>query len=140
MVGQGRRRRQRVFNRRKLADFLRRPRPIRVVQVVSEEVLVILIVPGIALARRVVGVRLVLFLRLRLGGLEIFGRHFLEHRVLDHFLVEQVRQLKGRHRQQLDGLLQRGGQNQLLNEFGVKPLLDTHWAVLCRLSPDYGAG
>jgi hypothetical protein len=54
-----------------------------------------------------------------LDRLQFLGRHFLEHRILDHFLVEQFRELERRHRQQLDGLLQRRRQNQLLNELGV---------------------
>jgi hypothetical protein len=44
----------------------------------------------------------------------------------DHFLVEKVGQLERRHRQQLDRLLQRWRQDELLNEFCVKPLLDAH--------------
>jgi len=38
---------QRVFDRRELFDFLRRARPVAVVEVVAEEILVILIVPRI---------------------------------------------------------------------------------------------
>ena len=60
------------------------------------------------------------------GRLEVFGRDLLEHRVLDDFLVQQVRQLERRHRQQLDRLLQRRRQNELLNELCVKFLLNRH--------------
>src|SRR5574338_591535 len=46
VVGQRSRRRQRVLDRRQLLDFGRRPRPVAVVQIVAEEVLVIRVVPG----------------------------------------------------------------------------------------------
>jgi hypothetical protein len=99
------RRRERVLNRGQLFHLLRHPRPIPIVQVIAEEVFVILVVPRIgfielfqvaALLRRGRG----------LGRLEVFGGNLLEHRILDHFLVQEVRQLERRHRQQLDRLLQ----------------------------------
>jgi hypothetical protein len=65
-------------------------------------------------------------LRGRLDLLQFLGRRLLEQRVLDHLLVEQFRQFERRHRQQLDRLLQRRRQNQLLNEFGVEFLRDCH--------------
>ena len=49
VVRQRARRRQRVLDRRQLLDFLRRPRAVAVVQVVAEEILVVLIVPGVGL-------------------------------------------------------------------------------------------
>ena len=103
--------------------FLRRARPVAVVEVVAEEVLVVVVVPGVVLG---LGLRRLGFLLgggLRLGGLEILGRDLLEQRVLDHFLLQQVRELERRHRQQLDGLLQRGRQNELLRELGLEFLL-----------------
>ena len=103
MIGERCRRGQRVLDRRKLFDLGRRARPVPVVKVVAEEILVILIVPGVALFRR----RLFFLFFLRgFDRLELFGRHFLEHRVLDHLLIEELRQLERRHRQQLDRLLQ----------------------------------
>jgi hypothetical protein len=59
-------------------------------------------------------------------GLKLFSWNFLEHWILDHLLVEKVRQFKRRHRQQLDRLLQRGRQDQFLDELRVEFLLDTH--------------
>ena len=137
MVGERRGRRQRVLDRRELAYLLRRTRTVAVVKVVAEEVLVVLIVPGIALGGRFGG-RLLLLLR-GFRRLKIFGRNLLEHRVFDHFLIQEIGKLERRHRQQLDGLLQRRRQNQLLNEFGVKPLLRYPLGVLCRLNPLSGA-
>ena len=43
--------RQRVLDRRQLLDLRRRPRPVAVVEVVAEEVLVVLVVPGVGLLR-----------------------------------------------------------------------------------------
>ena len=60
------------------------------------------------------------------AGCEFLGRNLLEHRVLDHLLIQQVRQLERRHRQQLDRLLERRREDQFLNELGVKFLLDAH--------------
>jgi hypothetical protein len=87
-------RRQRVLDGRQLLDLLRRPRPVPVVEVVSEKVLVILIVPGV----RLVGLLLRLgFLRRRRGidRLQLLGWNFLQHRILDHLLVQEVRELQG---------------------------------------------
>ena len=47
VVGERTGRREGVLDRRQLLDFLGRPRPIALVQVVAEEVLVILVVPGV---------------------------------------------------------------------------------------------
>ena len=122
MVGQRGRRRERVLDRRQFLDLGRRAGPVAVIQVVAEEIFVVLIVPGIFFLFRFF---FLLFLR-GLDGLELFGRHLLEHRVLHHFLVEEFRQLERRHRQQLDSLLQRWRQNQLLDELGVELLRDRH--------------
>jgi hypothetical protein len=76
----------------------------------SEEVLVVLIVPGVGLIGLLLGIGL--FLRRRgFDRLQFLGRHFFQHRVLDHLLIEQIGELERRHRQQLDGLLQRWRQD-----------------------------
>ena len=49
VIGERRRGRERVLDRRKLFDFLRRVRPVAVVEVVAEEILVVAVVPGVAL-------------------------------------------------------------------------------------------
>ena len=59
----------------------------------------------------------------RVRGPQILGRHLFEQGVLDHFLVEEIGELERAHREQLDGLLQRWRQNQLLKELGMKFLL-----------------
>ena len=127
VVGERRPRRERVLDRRELLDFGRRARPVAVVEVVAEEVLVVLVVPGVALL--LVGFFSSCFSWCRLDRLKLFGGHFLEHRVLDHLLVEQLRQLERRHRQELDRLLKRRRQNQLLNELGVEFLRNRHASV-----------
>ena len=133
VIGERPGRRQRVLDRRKFLDLLRRPGPVAVVQVIAKEVFVVLIVPGVRLVHLLLGI--VLFRRgRRLGRLQFLGRHLLEHRVLDHFLVQEIRQLERRHRQQLDRLLERWRQNQLLNELRVKFLLNTHRERVLRLS------
>jgi hypothetical protein len=131
MVGERGGRRQRVLDRRQLLDLGRRPRPIAVVQVIAEEVLVVLVVPAVGLF--LVGRFLLLLFRCGLDRLELLGGNFLQHRVLDHFLVEELRQLERRHGQELDRLLQRRRQNQLLDELGVKFLRDRHESVDRRL-------
>ena len=74
-----------------------------------------------------------------LRRLQFLGRDLLEQRVLDHLLIQQIRQLQRRHRQQLDRLLERRRQDELLNEFGVQLLLDRHGVASsrssCNLSP-----
>ena len=126
VVGERARRRERVLDRRQLLDFLRRARPVAVVEIVAEEVLVVLVVPGVGLVRPAAPASVFSGAGGGLGRLQLLGRHLLEHRVLDHLLVEQIGQLERRHRQQLDRLLQRRRQNQLLDELGVKFLLDAH--------------
>src|SRR6185437_15901992 len=94
-----------------------RPRSIVVFEVIPEEIFVVGVVPGIAFFRRR---RLGRLLGLRLfRGLELLRRHFLEQRILHHFLVQKIGQFQRRHRQQLDGLLERWRQDELLNELGV---------------------
>ncbi len=129
VVGERALARQGVLNGRQFLHFLWLPRTIPVVQILAEEVLVVLIVPGIALLLRLLlrlgllGCRcLFLFLLLLLGRL--FGRDLFEHRVLNHLLVEQFSQLDRRHRQKLDRLLQRRRQDELLDEPRVKFLLN----------------
>ncbi len=117
VIGQRRRRRERVLDGRQLFDFLRRVRPVAVVEIVAEEIFVVAVVPGIALFLGL-GFGL-LGLRRGFGRLKVLGRHLFEHRVFDDFLVQQIGQLERRHRQQLDGLLQRRRQNELLNELCV---------------------
>ena len=122
-------RRQRVFKRGQLFDFLGDSRAIPVVEVLPEEVRVVGVVPGVLLLGRGwrFGVRL-LTLRRRVGLLKLFGRNLLEQRVLDDLLIQQIDQLQRRHGQQLDGLLQRGGEDEFLGEleleveFVLKPL------------------
>jgi hypothetical protein len=107
---------------------------VAVVKVVAEEVFVVGVVPLVVLfGARLVGLGLVLLSLL--GGLEVFGRDFLQQRVLHHLLVQQIRELQRRHRQQLDGLLERWRKDELLNELGVKFLLNRHESVsgLCLL-------
>ena len=128
VIGERRGRRERVLDRRQLLDLRRRPRPVAVVQVVAEEVLVVGVVPGVGLFDR--GLRFAGFSGLLLlGRLQLLGRDLFEQRVLDHLLVQQVRKLERRHRQQLDRLLQRRRQNELLNEFCVEFLRDRHGSV-----------
>ena len=108
-------------------------RPVAVVEIVAEEIFVVAVVPGVPFF---LGFGLgFLDLRGGFGGLEVFGGHLFEHRVLDDFLVQQVGELERRHRQQLDGLLQRRRQNQLLNELRVEFLLNRH-IVTVRLQAD----
>src|SRR5207249_9919026 len=117
-------------------DVLRGGGAVRVAQVVAEEVFVVLVVPGVGLISRLVRLRF-LGSRPRVRGLQLLRRLLFEERVLDHFLVEEIRELKRAHREQLDGLLQRWRQNQLLEELSVKFLLQ-HEAMrqLRRLNVD----
>ena len=124
VVGQRGRGGEGVLDRRELLDFLRRPRPVPVVEIVAEEILVVLVVPGI-------GLLLLGWLLGLLGhggrlGLHVLGRNLLEQRVLDHLLRQQFAQFEGGHRQQLDRLLQRWRENELLDELRVKFLLNRH--------------
>ena len=126
VVGQRRAGRERVLDRRQLLDLLRRARAVAVVQVVAEEVLVVGVVPGVGLVG--LGLELALFFggRGHVGGLEVLGRDLFEQRVLDDLLVEEVGEFQGRHWQQLDRLLERRRQNQLLCELRLKLLLNGH--------------
>ena len=47
MIGERAAGRERVLDRRQLFDFLRRARPVAVVEVLAEEILVVLVVPGV---------------------------------------------------------------------------------------------
>ena len=125
VIGERTDRRERVLDGRQLFDLLRGARSVAVVQVVPEEVFIVLVVPGIGLVHCLLGLG---FFRGGggLGRLQFFGRNLLQHRVFDHFLVQQVRELQRRHRQQLNRLLERRRQYQLLNEFRVEFLLDAH--------------
>ena len=129
MVGQRARGRERVLDGRKFLDFHRHSRAVAaIVQVLAEEVGVVLVVP--------VGVRpigLGRFGRLGLGGLRLWvhrlnllGGHLLEHRILDDFLIQELRELECRHRQELDRLLQRWRQDELLREACLELLGDGH--------------
>ena len=137
VIGQRAGGRERVLDRRQFLDLRRRPRPVAVVQIVAEEVLVVGVVPRVGLLGGLLGLRL--FGLLLLGGLELLGLDFLEERVLDHLLIQQISELERGHRQQLDGLLQRRRQNELLNEFCVQFLLNRHgsraWLSPYNLSP-----
>ena len=133
VVGERAGRRERVLDRRQLLDLRRRARAVAVVEVVAEEVLVVGVVPGVGLfGGGLVGFGLLGLLLFR--RLQLLGRHLFEQRVLDHLLVQQIRQLERRHRQQLDRLLQRRRQNELLNEFGVEFLLRSPWVSYARPS------
>ena len=126
VIRERRRGRQRVLDRRQLLDFLRRARAVAVVEVVAEEVLVVGVVPGVGLVGgRLLGGLLGLLL---FGRLELLGRDFFEERVLDHLLVQEIGQLQRGHRQELDRLLERRREDELLNEFGVQLLRDRHWS------------
>jgi hypothetical protein len=61
---------KRVLNRRKLFDLRWGARPIPVVEVIAEEVLVVLVVPGVAFLR---GGLLFLFFLCGFDWLELFG-------------------------------------------------------------------
>jgi hypothetical protein len=119
-------RRERVLDRRKLSHLLRHLRAIAVIEVLAEEILVVRVVPAVGLLRLGFGLDLVVLGGLRFGGLDVLDGDFLEHRVLDHLLRQQVAKLERGHRQQLDGLLQRRRQNQLLNELRVEFLRNGH--------------
>ena len=115
MIRERRRRGERVFDGWKLFDLGRRVGTVPVVQIIAEEVLVVLVVPGVGLLRLLVR----LLFRGGVDRLQLLCRHFLQQRVLDDLLIEQLGQLERRHRQQLDRLLQRRRQDQLLDELGV---------------------
>ena len=124
MIGERCAGRERVLDRRQLAHFLRRAWAVAVVQVLAEEVLVVLIVPGVGL---LLLWRFFFFgLLLCFSGLEILGGDLFEQGVLDHLLVEQIRQLQRGHRQQLDRLLQRWRQNEFLRQSCLQLLLYGH--------------
>jgi hypothetical protein len=91
VIGERLSRRQRVLDRGQFLDLRRCSRPIPVVKVIAEEVLVVLVIPrvGLLLCRL-----LLLFFGGRLNRLELLRRDLLEHRVLDHLLVQQFRQLE----------------------------------------------
>jgi hypothetical protein len=114
VVGERGRRGERVLDWRQFLHFRRGARAVAVVQVVAEEVVVIGVVPGVGLLGG--GLGLLLFRLLLLRRLQLLGRDLLQQRVLHHLLVQKICQLERRHRQQLDRLLQRGRQNELLNE------------------------
>ena len=121
---------ERVLDRRQFLDLDRGAVAARaVVEVVPEEVGVVLVVPALGTGGRLGGLAGAV-LALGLGdlvvGADVVRGRLFEHRILNHFLVEHLGELERRHRQQLDGLLQRWRQNELLNEFGVQPLLDCH--------------
>ena len=126
VIGERRRRRQRVLDRRQFLDLVLRPRAVARRRGSRRRSTRSRCRPsssafGAAGRRRPPPCR-----ARRPRRLLVLGRHLLEHGVLDHLLVEQVRQFEGRHRQQLDGLLQRGRQDQLLDELRVEFLLDRH--------------
>ena len=128
VVGERGRRRERVLDRRQLLDLGRLREPVAVVEVVAEEILVVGVVPGVAfLGGRLVGSGFsgaLLF-----GRLQLLGRDLFEQRVLHHLLVQQLGQLERRHRQQLDRLLERRRQDELLNESGMEFLLNRHGSI-----------
>ena len=64
--------------------------------------------------------------RLRVGGLQLLGGDLLEQGVLHHFLREPIGQLERRHRQQLDRLLERRRQDELLRELCLELLRNGH--------------
>ena len=123
----GRGRGQRVLDRRQLLHLARRARAVAVVEIVAEEVLVVRIVPRFRLLGRGVGLRIGLVRRrLGVGCLLVLRRHFLQEGILHDLPVQQIGQLDGRHRQQLDRLLQRRGEDESLGEPRLEPLLDCH--------------
>ena len=129
VIGQRGGGRQRVLNRRQLLDFTRHARAVALVHVVVEVVLVVVVFPVVGLAfGRFLGVLLVGLVGggLRLGSLQVFRGHLFQQRVLDDLLVQHVGELQRRHRQQLDGLLQRRRQDQLLRQLRLELLVDGH--------------
>ena len=119
--------RERVLDRRKLLDLARDPRSIAVVEIVAEKVRVIGVIPCVLFLGGGfrVGVGL-LYLGGRIHLLLFLGLRLLEQRVLDDLLVQHVDELQRRHRQQLDGLLQRWRQDQLLRQPHLEFLINRH--------------
>ena len=131
VVGEGRGRRQRVLDGGELGDLVGGPRPVALVEVVAEERFVVDLVHrvvalglGLRLAvgldgggfdRRGALFRLVLLL-LGSGAFEVL----FEQRVLGDLLLEHVRELERGHGQQLDRLLERGRQDELLLELRLE--------------------
>ena len=101
-------------------DFLRRLRPVAVLQVIAEEIFVVGVVPGVVL-----GLGLGTSCSFSVAGwasaaCRILGGDLLEQGVFHHFLRQEIGQLERRHRQQLDRLLQRGRQDELLRQLGLR--------------------
>ena len=139
VVCQGTRRRQRVLDRRQLLDLPRGPMAVAVVEVVAEEVLVVGVVPGVLPIAGRLGIRIRLVdLRGSIRLLLLLGRNLLEQRVLDYLLGQQVDELQRGHREQLDRLLQRRRQDQLLGQPCLQLLLYCHGDVRACAACDAG--
>ena len=99
------------------------PLEATVVEVVLEELLDLDVLQG------VVGLlpflRHLLLLDL-LRGQRLLDRYLLEERVLHHLLLQHLGQLEGGEGEQLDGLLERGGEDQALREARREPELLLH--------------
>ena len=107
------------------AHFLRGPRPIAVVQVVAEEILVVGVVPRFVLVGRLVALGFLGSAATSAGWRSSVGTSSsIGFSTISWF--KKIGELQRRHRQQLDGLLQRWREDELLNELGVESLLDTH--------------
>ena len=91
MIGERARCRECVLDRRKLLDLGRRPGTISIVEVVAEKILEVLVIPGVGLVGLLRGFLYLLSLRLCLGRLKVLGWDLLEHGVLHHLLVQQLR-------------------------------------------------
>ena len=90
-----------------------RPPAGRVVEVVLEELVHLDVRHGVVALGRLLG----LLGRLRVGGHHLLGGDLLQQeRVLHDLLLQHLRQLEGGEREQLDGLLERGGEDEPLGE------------------------
>ncbi len=128
VVGQRRPGRQGVLDGRQFLDLGGHARAVALVEVFAEEILVVVVFPVVGLALGPLGVLLVGLVggRLCLGGLQVLARNLLQQGVLDHLLVQHVGKLERRHRQQLDRLLERRRQNELLREPRLELLVNGH--------------
>ena len=90
----------------------------RVVEVVLEELLDVDLLQGVAALASVLGL---LLRRSRSAAIGLLDRHLLQQRVLHDLLLEHLGQLQGGEGQELDGLLERRGEDEPLGEAGVRP-------------------
>ena len=96
---------------------------VAVVEVVLEELLDVDLLQGVVALRLVLG----LLLRRSRPRTASPGRDLLEQRVLHHLLLEDLGQLEGGEGQELDGLLERRGEDQPLGEAGAEGPASVGW-------------